>query len=177
MKTSILTDLGAIPADVDRNVNLAPNFKLYELANNAGDPKYDMYVFSPESNKHVEALQDFRDIIGKPVVVNSGYRQYGYNKKIGGDINSAHLIGCATDIQLIKGLKDVDYINAWFAALQAAGINQGAINVNAEYYHLESFTQDRYGYSNPYTIRVYTDTDYNRFAKIYKYNSYYIMKV
>ncbi len=178
MKISIFTDTEAVIAEADRNVKLSDNFRLFELANNAGDPNQPMYLFSRASNKHVEALQDFREILSRPVNVNSGYRQSGYNKKIGGDVNSAHLIGCATDIQLITGLKKVNYIDAWFAALRAAGINQGAINVYSNYYHLESYSMDLMGYSLPYTIRVYTsDSDYSVLREHYKYSNYYFMRV
>lgn len=178
MKISILTDTEAVIAEVNKNAALSENFKLYELANNAGDPDKPMYLFSAKSNKHVEALQDFREIIGRPVVVNSGYRQSEYNKKIGGDVNSAHLVGCATDIQLIKGLLDTDYIDAWFAALRAAGINQGAINIYDKFYHLESYSMDLMDYHLPYTIRVYTsDSQYNSLRSCYDYSNYYFMRI
>lgn len=178
MKISIFTDLEKVIAEVNRNVKLSDNFRLFELANNAGDPNQSMYLFSAKSNKHVEALQDFREILNRPVNVNSGYRQRDYNTQIGGDVNSAHLVGCAADIQLIKGLKQIDYIDAWFTALQAAGINQGAINVYSNYYHLESYSMDLMGYILPYTIRVYTsDSDYNALREHYKYRNYYFMRI
>jgi len=54
----------------------------------------------------VSKLQELRDIINKPIIITSGYRCPSYNKKIGGYVNSPHLLGEAADIQ-IKGLSTV----------------------------------------------------------------------
>lgn len=48
----------------------------------------------------VERLLDpLRERYGKPVVVDSGFRNAQVNKLVGGVANSQHLTGCAADLQ------------------------------------------------------------------------------
>ncbi len=47
----------------------------------------------------VSKLQQLRDIVNKPIRITSGYRCYNYNDRIGGAVNSAHLLGEGVDIQ------------------------------------------------------------------------------
>ena len=51
-------------------------------------------------------LEPLRDYLGKPIIINSGYRSPSVNKAVGGVSNSQHLIGCAADIHLDKS--DID---------------------------------------------------------------------
>lgn len=44
-------------------------------------------------------LQPVRDVIGCPIIINSGYRNPNYNESVGGVKNSQHLTGCAADIR------------------------------------------------------------------------------
>lgn len=49
----------------------------------------------------VNLLEALRRRIGdQPVIINSGYRCEAYNRKIGGDPNSYHLLGMAADIRV-----------------------------------------------------------------------------
>lgn len=177
MKIAIQTNYGQKEAEME-NILLAPNFSLWELSNTSGDARKPVYLFSAKTDLHVKALQAMRDNIKRPIDVNSGYRQSDYNKKIGGDRNSAHLLGLATDIKPLQGLEAVDVIKAWRAALAASGINQGAINVYDSYYHLESFSQDLYGYKKPFTIRVYTsDTEYKYLESIFSFDDFNFIRV
>jgi uncharacterized protein YcbK (DUF882 family) len=73
------------------DVNLALNFKLQEF-----ECKHCRAVkIDPEL---VRRLQAMREEIGKPVIINSGYRCPAHNKAIGGATNSQHLYGRAADI-------------------------------------------------------------------------------
>ncbi len=45
-----------------------------------------------------EVLQPLRDMLGKVITVNSGYRSPEVNKKVGGATRSYHLGGLAADI-------------------------------------------------------------------------------
>ena len=51
---------------------------------------------------HIKAmariLQECRDILAKPIVVNSCYRSPRVNALVGGSRSSYHLTGCAVDI-------------------------------------------------------------------------------
>lgn len=58
---------------------------------------------TPEANKNLEALVEHildptREILGKPIRVNSGYRCTTLNNCVGGVANSQHLKGEAADI-------------------------------------------------------------------------------
>lgn len=43
-------------------------------------------------------LDPLRDMYGKPIYVNSGYRSEALNKAVGGSKTSGHLLGTAVDI-------------------------------------------------------------------------------
>ena len=173
MKIAVENIYKDIEAEANGYTSLAPHFTLYELANNKGDTSKPIYLISVKSAAHLNALEAFRNIINTPVIVNSGYRQKDYNEKIGGDKNSGHLIGVATDIQPPKGFEAFQIVDAWRGALASAGIDSGAINIYNSYYHLESFTRYLYGTPKAFTIRVYTgQVDYEYFKDVYKYADY-----
>ncbi len=46
----------------------------------------------------VQRLQVVRDIIGRPITINSGYRCPDHNLAVGGGENSLHVRGMAADI-------------------------------------------------------------------------------
>lgn len=48
--------------------------------------------------KLVSALQELRELVNKPITVNSAYRCPVHNKAIGGSKNSQHMLGTAADI-------------------------------------------------------------------------------
>lgn len=43
-------------------------------------------------------LELIRLAYGKPILINSAYRDTSHNRKVGGVVNSNHLRGCAADI-------------------------------------------------------------------------------
>ena len=45
-------------------------------------------------------LERLREKVGKPIVINSGYRSEAVNKAVGGVKGSNHLTGCAADIHV-----------------------------------------------------------------------------
>jgi len=48
--------------------------------------------------KILDMLDEVREIYGKPIRINSGYRTIRHNAKVGGKANSSHLKGLAVDI-------------------------------------------------------------------------------
>ena len=48
-----------------------------------------------------EVMQPFRDVIGKPIVVTSGYRPPVVNKLVGGARTSKHMLACCCDFKVI----------------------------------------------------------------------------
>jgi zinc D-Ala-D-Ala carboxypeptidase len=79
------------------DIAVSKNFKLYEFQCNDGSQTVKI---DPEV---IERLQNLRDIVGKPVKINSGYRTPEYNKKVGGTSNSQHVLGKAVDV-VVKGI-------------------------------------------------------------------------
>lgn len=45
-------------------------------------------------------LEDVRNVLGKPIKINSAYRSKEVNKSIGGSATSQHCFGCAADIRV-----------------------------------------------------------------------------
>ena len=73
--------------------DLTKNFSKYEFACKC-DCGYDDI-----SLDLVDRLQSIRDIIGKPLHINSGLRCNNHNAKVGGAWESEHTTGEAVDIQ------------------------------------------------------------------------------
>ena len=48
----------------------------------------------------IDVLQPLREHVGKPIVVNSGYRSKEVNRLVGGVKNSQHLAGEAADLRI-----------------------------------------------------------------------------
>lgn len=76
----------------DGNKKLSENFSVKEFRCKDGS---DKILVSTET---VNILQCVRDYFGKPVRINSAYRNEAYNKKVGGASSSQHVKGNACDI-------------------------------------------------------------------------------
>lgn len=63
----------------------------------------------------VNQLDEIRDCVGRPLLVNSGYRTKSYNRKVGGAENSLHLIGCAVDIHCVSHIIRYDLVSGAIA--------------------------------------------------------------
>lgn len=84
-------------------MQLSPNFTLSELTvsetaarkglNNVPDAKALANLA-----RLAGVLEQVRALVGRPVVVTSGYRSKAVNKAIGGSTTSAHMSGLAADI-------------------------------------------------------------------------------
>jgi len=75
-------------------MQLSKNFYLKEFES-------DMGVFPTDVLRNLrrlaKELQLLRDELGKPIIINSGYRDLAHNKRVGGATNSYHLRGMAAD--------------------------------------------------------------------------------
>lgn len=84
---------------------ITTNFTLEELTTTSTGLEN---VPSPTSAAmaHIKAmariLQECRDILGKPIVINSCYRSPRVNARVGGSRTSYHLTGCAVDISIYQ---------------------------------------------------------------------------
>jgi uncharacterized protein YcbK (DUF882 family) len=76
------------------NIRVSTNFFLREFECKDGS---NQVVLHSELLRRLQAL---RTAIGKPIVINSGYRNATHNKAVGGSPNSYHLRGMAADIRV-----------------------------------------------------------------------------
>ena len=53
-------------------------------------------IFDPDLIRKLDAL---REDLGRPIIINSGYRCEQHNQNVGGSPNSQHLYGKAADIR------------------------------------------------------------------------------
>jgi len=72
------------------------NFSIKELKCKDGTPVPEEFFANAE--KLMDNLQVLRDFLKEPVHINSGYRTFAYNKRVGGKKASKHLIAQAADI-------------------------------------------------------------------------------
>lgn len=88
----------------DMSINLSKNFTLASLCHsdtaNAAGVKNIPNETEVNNLKELvtKILQPFREELGLPILVNSGFRNPQTNKLVGGVGNSAHLKGFAADI-------------------------------------------------------------------------------
>lgn len=79
--------------DTDANKKVGQHFKVKEFACHDGS----QVVFI---DSHLVSILDIlRNEIGKPVIINSGYRTPTRNKEVGGAKYSYHMRGMAADIR------------------------------------------------------------------------------
>ncbi len=82
-------------ADTDiNNIRVAPNFLLREFACKDGSHQVVLH------RELLERLQALRDMLSRPVIINSGYRNREHNQAVGGSPDSYHLRGMAADIRV-----------------------------------------------------------------------------
>lgn len=79
-----------------RDLQLTTNFKLGEFLHK-DSPMPAPWILD-NLTRLANRLQVLRDILGKPITINSGYRTPEHNKAIGGASDSFHCKGMAADI-------------------------------------------------------------------------------
>lgn len=95
--------------------NLTPHFKFSELCTTS-NVKYKLLNID-EAQKNMGKMymlagfaERVREIVGKPLIITSGYRCPELNKAIGGAITSQHIFCEAIDF-VVKGLRPEDIFN------------------------------------------------------------------
>lgn len=86
---------------------LSPNFTLEEMCRSKtaatrfilNEPS-DPVVLENLKRLAERVLQPLRDHVGKPLIVNSGYRTVALNNYLKGAKNSYHVYGCAADLKM-----------------------------------------------------------------------------
>ena len=127
-------------------MRITKNFTLEELTKTStgitNEPnKEELQALITLSGK---VLQPLRDIYGKPITVNSGFRSYAVNRAVGGARNSQHSKGEAADLtvhtkegnkelfEIIKNELEYDqlineYDYSWIHVSYRAGSNRKQI--------------------------------------------------
>lgn len=110
----------------DGETSLSANFKVKEFACKDGS---DSVLISTDL---VNLLQTIRNHFGKPVTINSAYRNAAYNQKIGGASGSQHVKGTAADI-VVSGIAPL--IVAKYA--QSLMPSTGGIGLYSTFIHVD----------------------------------------
>lgn len=81
----------------DKEKNISAHFKVKEF-HSRNDPADLVKV----DERLIELLENIRNFVGKPVIINSGYRSAAYNATIKNAAkNSQHVQGKAADIRIV----------------------------------------------------------------------------
>jgi uncharacterized protein YcbK (DUF882 family) len=87
-------------------MNLSPNFTLQELTHSDVAVRQG-WENNPDANeinnltRLAELLEQVRGLLGKAIMINSGYRCKQINDAVGSKDTSQHRIGCAADIRVV----------------------------------------------------------------------------
>lgn len=113
---------------------LSKDFNLREFHCSDGTPvPVDLY---PNLEKLVAALQKIRDVVGKPITVNSGYRSPSYNSRIGGAKNSYHTKAMAADIR-VEGFTPMRLASVIERLIATKDIPAGGLGVYSTFVHYD----------------------------------------
>lgn len=130
----------------DGNKFLSSNFRVREFACKDGSD----YILI--DSRLVDVLQKIRNHFGKPIIINSAYRNSSYNKKVGGSYSSYHTKGMAADIK-IQG------VSAVAIATYAQTITNGVgcyYQDNTEFVHIDTRPSVKHWLCGGSTNRYFT---------------------
>jgi uncharacterized protein YcbK (DUF882 family) len=125
------------------STQVTKNFSLEEMACKNANEVY----LTPDTIRHAQRLQKFRDWYNRPIIVNSWYRTPEYNKKVGGAEKSQHVQGLATDcalpdefFQFTKSRKEefLSNVKAKWQELVRLDNLGGGVGFYDSFFHLDS---------------------------------------
>jgi uncharacterized protein YcbK (DUF882 family) len=115
-------------------MKLSTNFSLHEFESADGTaPNGDVLKNLTELAKNLEVL---RKHLGQPIRVTSGFRSKEHNKKIGGALNSFHVLGMAADIQVAK-VKPEDVAKAIELLIKEGKMKEGGLGIYRTWVHYD----------------------------------------
>lgn len=98
----------------------------------------------------MDKLQALRDRLGKPLIINSGYRTPQHNKAVGGAANSYHMQGIAFDVRMDNHDPD-----AFIAAALAVGFKGIGTYPKQNFVHVDA-RNERAAWGTPFPKRAAT---------------------
>jgi len=115
-------------------MKLSTNFDLKEFASGDGQqPCAKTLQNLTELAKNLEVL---RTHLGKPIQITSGFRSKEHNIKIGGALNSFHVLGMAADIK-VKGLNTIDLAKNISQLIQEGKMKEGGLGIYKTWIHYD----------------------------------------
>lgn len=98
-------------------MNLSPNFTLEELTATSHRQFDNTPTATALTNltRLAGLLEKVRTVIGKPILINSGYRSKQVNDSVGSSDKSQHLLGCAADFRVV-GMTPDEVVKAVISA-------------------------------------------------------------
>ena len=127
------------------NEKLSDNFKVKEFRCKDGS---DSVLID---GKLVDILQSIRDYFGKPVTVNSAYRNTTYNRKIGGASGSLHVKGMAADI-VVSGVAPTE-VAKYAERIGVKGIGLYETKKDGYFVHVDTRPAKSFWYGQAQTYR------------------------
>jgi len=116
-------------------MKLSRNFALSEFASADGkEPNGDVLKNLTELARQLEVL---RSHIKLPIMVTSGYRSKEHNTKIGGALNSYHVLGMAADIK-VKGMTPVQVAHAIELLIKDGKMKEGGVGIYRTWVHYDN---------------------------------------
>lgn len=94
-------------------MNLTPHFSLQEMTftNHREFDNTPNVVQVNNLQRLAEFLEEVRKLIGKPIIIDSGYRSPEVNQAVGSTSVSQHLRGCAADFRVL-GMTSAEVVEA-----------------------------------------------------------------
>lgn len=115
-------------------MKLTENFSLDEFKSKDGS------AFPAEVVQNLgvlaKQLQALRDHLGKPITITSGYRSKEHNKKIGGALDSYHVRGMASDIQ-VAGMKPKEVAEEIEKLIKDGKMLEGGVGIYNSWVHYD----------------------------------------
>lgn len=115
-------------------MKLSTNFDLSEFASADGKaPSGEVLKNLTELAKQLEVL---RSHIKLPITITSGFRSKEHNAKIGGALNSFHILGMAADIQ-VKGMAPKQVADVVEKLIKEGKMREGGIGIYRTWIHYD----------------------------------------
>lgn len=81
-------------------------------------------------------LQVFRDEVGKPVFITSGYRSPAHNRRIGGAPASKHILGQAADFK-VPGMTPNEIYKTILRLIREGKMKKGGLHAYSTWVHYD----------------------------------------